>query len=354
MFKKIMKGVMLILGAAAGYGISLLTLSLVPTFQQYSIYISVFLSLLFAIIFYLLSNTIYAKLINVGDKVEIELRRFTSQELILGIVGLLLGLVIAFFLSQFAMSIEVPILGPVLSVLLYILLPYIGIIVTTRRKDIASVGDKFTQRSSGKKYRRKDEKSYKILDTSVIIDGRIKDIASSGFIEGTLLIPKFVLQELQHIADSADDQRRKRGRRGLDILKQMQNEARVDIEISNEKIDGVEEIDDKILELASILNAKVLTNDYNLNKVAQVRDIEVLNINELANAVKPVILPGEELEVEIVRAGKEKNQGLAYLSDGTMIVVEEAKKRIGEKLNVEITTVLQTAAGKMMFAKIKD
>lgn len=354
MFKKIMKGVMLILGAAAGYGISLLTLSLVPTFQQYSIYISVFLSLLFAIIFYLLSNTIYAKLINVGDKVEIELRRFTSQELILGIVGLLLGLVIAFFLSQLAMSIEVPILGPVLSVLLYILLPYIGIIVTTRRKDIASVGDKFTQRSSGKKYRRKDEKSYKILDTSVIIDGRIKDIASSGFIEGTLLIPKFVLQELQHIADSADDQRRKRGRRGLDILKQMQNEARVDIEISNEKIDGVEEIDDKILELASILNAKVLTNDYNLNKVAQVRDIEVLNINELANAVKPVILPGEELEVEIVRAGKEKNQGLAYLSDGTMIVVEEAKKRIGEKLNVEITTVLQTAAGKMMFAKIKD
>ena len=354
MFKKIMKGVMLILGAAAGYGISLLTLSLVPTFQQYSIYISVFLSLLFAIIFYLLSNTIYAKLINVGDRVEIELRRFTSQELILGIVGLLLGLVIAFFLSQLAMSIEVPILGPVLSVLLYILLPYIGIIVTTRRKDIASVGDKFTQRSSGKKYRRKDEKSYKILDTSVIIDGRIKDIASSGFIEGTLLIPKFVLQELQHIADSADDQRRKRGRRGLDILKQMQNEARVDIEVSNEKIDGVEEIDDKILELASILNAKVLTNDYNLNKVAQVRDIEVLNINELANAVKPVILPGEELEVEIVRAGKEKNQGLAYLSDGTMIVVEEAKKRIGEKLNVEITTVLQTAAGKMMFAKIKD
>ena len=262
--------------------------------------------------------------------------------------------VIAFLLSQLALNIGIPVLGPVLSVIFYILFPYIGIIVTTRRKDISNIGEKFTQKSIVKKSKKKDTELYKILDTSVIIDGRIKDIASSGFIEGTLVIPKFVLQELQHIADSADDQRRKRGRRGLDILKQMQNEAKVDIEVSSEKIDNVEEIDDKILELASMMNAKVLTNDYNLNKVAQVRGIEVLNINELANAVKPVILPSEELEVEIVRAGKEKNQGLAYLSDGTMIVVEEAKKRIGEKLKVEITTVLQTAAGKMMFAKIKE
>lgn len=354
MFKKILKGVMLLLGAAAGYGISLLTISLVPTFAKYSIYVSIAFSLLFAIIFYLLSDAIFTRVINVGDKVEIELRKFTSQDLILGVAGLLLGLIIAFFLSQLAMNIGIPVLGPVLSVIFYIIFPYIGIIVTTRRKDIASVGDKFAQRNTIKKNRKKDEKLYKILDTSVIIDGRIKDIANSGFIEGTLVIPKFVLQELQHIADSADDQRRKRGRRGLDILKQMQNEAKVDIEVSNEKIDTVEEIDDKILELAAMMNAKVLTNDYNLNKVAQVRGIEVLNINELANAVKPVILPSEELEVEIVRAGKEKNQGLAYLSDGTMIVVEEAKKRIGEKLKVEITTVLQTAAGKMMFAKIKE
>lgn len=354
MFKKIMKGMMLLLGAAIGYGISLLAISLVPTFAHYSIYISIFISFLFAIIFYLLSDTIYTRLINVGDRVEIELRRFTSQDLILGAAGLLLGLVIAFFLSQLVMNIGIPILGPVLSVVFYILFPYIGIIVTTRRKDIAGVSEKAIQKTSSKKNKKKDEKLYKILDTSVIIDGRIKDIASSGFIEGTLVIPNFVLQELQHIADSADDQRRKRGRRGLDILKQMQNEAKVDIEVSSEKIDTVEAIDDKILELAAMMNAKVLTNDYNLNKVAQVRGIEVLNINELANAVKPVILPGEDLQVEIVRAGKEKNQGLAYLSDGTMIVVEEAKKRIGETLNVEITTVLQTAAGKMMFAKIKN
>lgn len=354
MFKKIMKVVMLLIGGAAGYGVSLLAISLVPTFHNYSIYVSVFLSILFAIIFYLLSDTIFTRLINVGDRVEIELRRFTSLDLILGLVGLLLGLVIAFLLSQLAMNIGIPVLGPVLSVIFYILFPYIGIIVTTRRKDISNIGEKFTQKSTVKKSKKKDTNLYKILDTSVIIDGRIKDIANSGFIEGTLVIPNFVLQELQHIADSADDQRRKRGRRGLDILKQMQNEAVVDIEVSNEKIDTVEEIDDKILELAAMMDAKVLTNDYNLNKVAQVRGIEVLNINELANAVKPVILPSEELVVEIVRAGKEKNQGLAYLSDGTMIVVEEAKKRIGEKLKVEITTVLQTAAGKMMFAKIKE
>ena len=354
MFKKIMKVVMLLIGGAVGYGVSSLAISLVPTFHNYSIYVSVFLSILFAIIFYLLSDTIFTRLINVGDRVEIELRRFTSLDLILGLAGLLLGLVIAFLLSQLAMNIGIPVLGPVLSVIFYILFPYIGIIVTTRRKDISNIGEKFTQKSTVKKSKKKETSLYKILDTSVIIDGRIKDIASSGFIEGTLVIPNFVLQELQHIADSADDQRRKRGRRGLDILKQMQNEAIVDIEVSNEKIDTVEEIDDKILELAAMMDAKVLTNDYNLNKVAQVRGIEVLNINELANAVKPVILPSEELVVEIVRAGKEKNQGLAYLSDGTMIVVEEAKKRIGEKLNVEITTVLQTAAGKMMFAKIKE
>lgn len=354
MFKKIMKVVMLLIGGAAGYGVSLLAISLVPTFHNYSIYVSVFLSILFAIIFYLLSDTIFTRLINVGDRVEIELRRFTSLDLILGLAGLLLGLVIAFLLSQLVMNIGIPVLGPVLSVIFYILFPYIGIIVTTRRKDISNIGEKFAQKSTVKKSKKKETSLYKILDTSVIIDGRIKDIASSGFIEGTLVIPNFVLQELQHIADSADDQRRKRGRRGLDILKQMQNEAIVDIEISNEKIDTVEEIDDKILELAAMMDAKVLTNDYNLNKVAQVRGIEVLNINELANAVKPVILPSEELVVEIVRAGKEKNQGLAYLSDGTMIVVEEAKKRIGEKLKVEITTVLQTAAGKMMFAKIKE
>lgn len=283
MFKKIMKVVMVLIGGAAGYGVSLLAISLVPTFHNYSIYVSVFLSILFAIIFYLLSDTIFTRLINVGDRVEIELRRFTSLDLILGLAGLLVGLVIAFLLSQLALNIGIPVLGPVLSVIFYILFPYIGIIVTTRRKDISNIGEKFTQKSTVKKSKKKDTNLYKILDTSVIIDGRIKDIVNSGFIEGTLVIPNFVLQELQHIADSADDQRRKRGRRGLDILKQMQNEAIVDIEISKEKIDTVEEIDDKILELAAMMDAKVLTNDYNLNKVAQVRGIEVLNINELAN-----------------------------------------------------------------------
>ncbi|MFH0924540.1 MAG: TRAM domain-containing protein, partial [bacterium] len=195
--------------------------------------------------------------------------------------------------------------------------------------------------------------SYKILDTSVIIDGRIADIAETGFIEGSLIIPQFILQELQHIADSSDSLKRNRGRRGLDILHKLQNMATMDIRIHEQDFPKIKAVDDKLIELAKMIGGKVVTNDFNLNKVAGIHRIEVLNINELANAVKPVVLPGEEMNVYVLKQGKESGQGIAYLDDGTMIVVDNAKKEIGNNVAILVTSVLQTTAGRMIFGKVK-
>ncbi len=191
----------------------------------------------------------------------------------------------------------------------------------------------------------------KILDTSVIIDGRIADIAETGFMEGPLVIPQFVLKELQAIADSPDSVKRNRGRRGLNILRKMQKKTDTSVEIWEQDFPDVKEVDLKLLELAKHINGKVVTNDFNLNKVAQLRGVEILNINELANALKPVVLPGEHMNVKILREGKEQSQGVAYLDDGTMIVVDEAKNYIDKNIEVEVTSVLQTTAGKMIFAR---
>ena len=191
----------------------------------------------------------------------------------------------------------------------------------------------------------------KILDTSVIIDGRIADIFETGFLEGPMLIPQFVLKELQAIADSPDSVKRNRGRRGLSILRKMQKKTDISVEIWEQDFPGIREVDSKLMELAKHLNAKIVTNDYNLNKVAQLRGVEILNINELANALKPVVLPGEQMNVKILREGKEHNQGVAYLDDGTMVVVDDARTHIDQSVKVEVTSVLQTTAGKMIFAK---
>ena len=193
----------------------------------------------------------------------------------------------------------------------------------------------------------------KILDTSVIIDGRIADICKSGFIEGSLVIPGFVLEELRHIADSSDLLKRNRGRRGLDILNKIQKELDFQVEISEQDFEDVAEVDSKLVRLAQVLSGKILTNDFNLNKVAELQGVAVLNINELANAVKPVVLPGEEMLVHVIKNGKEAGQGVAYLDDGTMIVVDGGKRHIGENIGVLVTSVLQTAAGRMIFAKPK-
>lgn len=194
----------------------------------------------------------------------------------------------------------------------------------------------------------------KVLDTSVIIDGRIFDICQTGFVEGPLVIPTFVLEELRHIADSSDGLKRNRGRRGLDILNKIQKELNIEVEIWEKDFPNIAEVDSKLLKLAQILNGKVITNDFNLNKVAEFQGVPVLNINELANAVKPVVLPGEEMKIQVMKDGKESGQGIAYLDDGTMIVVEGGRRYIGENIVVIVTSVLQTAAGRMIFAKNKD
>lgn len=198
------------------------------------------------------------------------------------------------------------------------------------------------------------EENYKILDTSVIIDGRIADICETGFIEGTFVLPQFILQELQHIADAPDPIKRARGRRGLDILHRIQKMTDIKVKIIEEDFPGIKEVDAKLVALAKLMHAKIITNDFNLNKVAGLQGVQVLNINELANSLKPVVLPGESMKVFVLKEGKEHNQGVAYLDDGTMVVVENARKFIGKNVDVTVTSVLQTTAGRMIFTKLKE
>ena len=227
--------------------------------------------------------------------------------------------------------------------------PYLGLVLGARKGewlDPANLVGLF--RSTGPRRR------YKILDTSVIIDGRIADICETGFMDGTLVIPQFVLKELQLVADSSDSMKRNRGRRGLDILQKIQKMSGVDVTVSDVDFPEVREVDLKLIELARTLQGKIVTNDFNLNKVAQLRGVEVLNINELANSLKPVVLPGEVMKVFILKEGKEYNQGVAYLDDGTMVVVDNARKSIGKTIDVVVTSVLQTTAGKMIFGRFID
>jgi uncharacterized protein YacL len=198
------------------------------------------------------------------------------------------------------------------------------------------------------------EEHLKILDTSVIIDGRIADVCETGFLEGVFILPQFILQELQHIADASDNMKRARGRRGLDILHKIQKMSRITVRIVDEDFPKIKEVDAKLVALAKLLNAKVITNDFNLNKVAELQGVSVLNINELANSLKPVVLPGEAMRVFVLKEGKEYNQGVAYLDDGTMVVVENARRLIGKNSDVTVTSVLQTTAGRMIFSKLKE
>lgn len=253
---------------------------------------------------------------------------------------------------------SIPIVGGILTFITYGFLGYLGIKIALKSKDDLFNISRLSRLSPSikEKSTKKEGKTIppKVLDTSVIIDGRIADICKTGFIEGKLIIPKFVLDELQHIADSSDDLKRVRGRRGLDILNIIQKELDIEVEISEAKFDDIPEVDSKLLKLAQVLGGKVVTNDYNLNKVAQFQGVEVLNINELANAIKPVAIPGEEMIVQVVKEGKEHSQGIAYLDDGTMIVVDGGKKHMGETIRVLVTSVLQTPAGRMIFGKPKN
>jgi uncharacterized protein YacL len=282
---------------------------------------------------------------------EQRLNKMSIQEIVGGAIGLIIGLIIATLLGSAVSWLPWVWVGGVLKVAVTLLLGYLGVSVGTKRKE-ELLG--FLPRFGKEKAAKADAKqmqSYKLLDTSVIIDGRIADICKSGFIEGTLVIPGFILEELRHIADSADVLKRNRGRRGLDILNKIRKELDVMVQINETDFEDLAEVDSKLVKLAQVLKGTVVTNDYNLNKVAQLQGVKVLNINELANAVKPVVLPGEEMVVQVIKDGKEAGQGVAYLDDGTMIVVDGGKKFIGQTISVIVTSVLQTAAGRMIFAK---
>jgi uncharacterized protein YacL len=236
-----------------------------------------------------------------------------------------------------------------IRVFFLIIMPYIGFLVGMQKSewlDPAHLFRLFTEKSVGR--------SYKILDTSVIIDGRITDLCDTGFIEGTLVIPQFVLKELQFVADSSDALKRQRGRRGLDVLNHLQKSSQISVAISEMDFADIRDVDSKLIELAKQLDAKLVTNDVNLNKVARLHGIGVLNINELANALRPVVLPGETMRVFILKEGKEKDQGVGYLDDGTMVVVDNSRRMIGQNIDVTVTSVLQTTVGKMIFGRYNE
>jgi uncharacterized protein YacL len=283
---------------------------------------------------------------------EMEVRKVSIKRLLGAAVGSILGIFGAFLISL-VLGRAVPsdtATIPFLQLALVFFMAYVGLIVGGSKGDslnLSALGGLFGSEETVRS-------SFKVLDTSVIIDGRIADIGETGFLEGTLVIPQFVLRELQLVADSSDSMKRNRGRRGLDVLQRIQKMAQLHIEIIEDDFPNVREVDLKLIELAKVYSCKIVTNDFNLNKVAQLHGVEVLNINELANALKPIVLPGETMRVFVLKEGKEYNQGVAYLDDGTMVVVDNAKKMISRTIDITVTSVLQTTAGKMIFGRFDE
>jgi len=279
---------------------------------------------------------------------EMKFKKIELGSIISGLFGISCGLLFA-YLVMFPLHMFLGEEIITISVALMIIFGYGGLLIGLSRGKTLSLSN-IVRLIRGQGI----EENPKILDTSVIIDGRIADICETGFLEGSFIVPQFVLQELQHIADSADPMKRARGRRGLDILHRIQQLSRVTVKISEDDFPKIKEVDSKLVALAKALNSKVITNDFNLNKVAELHGVAVLNINELANSLKPVVLPGEAMKVFILKEGKEYNQGIAYLDDGTMVVIENARRLIGKNAEVSVTSVLQTTAGRMIFSKLKE
>lgn len=355
MLKKILSVVITLIGIALGLTLFFFlknATDIFPSGVVATTVLAISTIIVFGIIFSLLAPIFINLSLSITTKIEKEFSQFKTVDILTSSLGGIIGLIIAYFIGTIVQ--KIPVVGVPISAFFYIFMLYLGIKISLKRKeDILSL---FVP-SNWSTTKNKDQSMIaetvrpKILDTSVIIDGRIADIAKTGFIEGKLIVPSFVLEELRHIADSSDDLKRTKGRRGLDILNSMQAELKLQFEITEKDFDTVKEVDMKLLKLAEELSGIVLTNDFNLNKVAKFQGVKVLNINELSNAVKPIFLPGEVLDVTVIKEGKEMNQGVAYLEDGTMIVVEGAKKMVGMQKTVIVTSVLQTAAGRMIFAK---
>ena len=282
---------------------------------------------------------------------ELRVRALSLKRLFGAVIGSLLGITGAFLFSLVLRnSLPDGRTRSLLQIGVLLLMTYIGLVVGASKGDLlnlAALGGLFTGERAGRR-------NTKVIDTSAVIDGRIADIAETGFLEGVLIIPEFVLRELQMVADSSDSSKRQRGRRGLDVLQRMRGNAQIVVQIIEEDYPHIREVDLKLIELAKHLDAKIVTNDFNLNKVAQVRGVAVLNINDLANSLRPVVLPGEKMRVVIMKEGKEFDQGVGYLDDGTMVVVDHARRLIGRSVEICVTSVLQTASGKMIFGKLDE
>lgn len=282
---------------------------------------------------------------------EMRVRALSLRRLIGAVLGSILGIFGAFLFSLvLANSLPAGNTRSLLEVFVLLLMSYVGLVVGTSKGDLlnlSALGGLF----SGE---RQAKRNVKLLDTSAIIDGRIADMADTGFLDGSLVIPEFVLRELQMVADSSDGSKRQRGRRGLDVLQRMQSNSLLSVQIVEDDFPSIREVDLKLIELAKELDAKIVTNDFNLNKVAHLHHVSVLNINDLANSLKPVVLPGEKMNIAILKEGKEYNQGVGYLDDGTMVVVDHARRMIGRSVEISVTSVLQTASGKMIFGKMEE
>ncbi|MDQ7094080.1 PIN/TRAM domain-containing protein [Desulfosporosinus sp. PR] len=371
MIRNLIRGIITLLFGALGFYLDyvLLRLDLLPllkwNFSPVWTYVSMIL--LFACFGFLIAPVSIRSVLRLMRWLDSRLTRVPTHDLMGGAIGGIIGLIISSLFSNSFISINF--FGPLLAVLLSLFLGYLGLTIGMKRKEdvlgflnfiprFRDRGDKQKEIKVGQNLETEDTKDqnphYKILDTSVIIDGRIADIVKTGFIEGTLLVPSFVLEELRHIADSSDLLKRNRGRRGLDILNQISKETAIMVHIHEQDFEDINEVDSKLVRLGQVLNSPLLTNDYNLNKVAELQGVKVLNINELANSLKPIVLPGEEMLVQVMKEGKEPGQGVAYLDDGTMIVVDTGRRYMGQNVTVLVTSVLQTAAGRMIFAKPKS
>ena len=365
MSRNILRIILSIIGAALGYVVVLLCQWIasgfvdVPDAMILTNREASTTAIIFAIIFILLFNV----LVPYFDKRSRELASFVADDLhsvsapklIGGVIGLILGFAIAALLTKVYEDITNKYIYLIITILAFSILGHLGFTIGSERgpEILSDIGA--NSKKTAKSGKRRFGQTPKILDTSVIIDGRILEIMKTGFIEGEIVIPEFVLVELRHIADSSDALKRNRGRRGLDVLNKMQKTYGIEIYNTDEEnaLKGIPEVDVKLLKLAQIMNGKLVTNDFNLNKVAKVQQIPVLNINELANSIKPIAIPGEIMQVALVKEGKDSKQAVAYLDDGTMIVVEDGRKKIGESVMINVTSVIQTSAGRMIFGRLR-
>lgn len=379
MLKKLLRLVFALLGGFFGYGIYALSAFLLPKMgvnvndylsPQLQVVVPLLLGIIFAIIFFRMVPAMYSQSRKAAESIGNELQGVSGIDILSTVVGLIVGLVIAFLLAQIYTGITNTFIKLALTIATYLVMGFLGVVISNKKgKEIVTQvlnraskdssqeqGSPATQTrfSVGGGKKKQANQVPKILDTSVIIDGRIAEIMKTGFLEGPIVIPEFVLVELRHIADSSDSLKRARGRRGLDILNKIQNDYGIEIynTDSEKALKDIHEVDVKLLKLAQIMNGKVVTNDFNLNKVAGINGVGVLNINELANTLKPVVIPGEKMTITPVKEGKDSHQSIAYLDDGTMVVVEDGREEIGKECEITVTSVIQTSAGRMIFGRI--